>query len=248
MAKLPSLPTELIIQIYTYSATLRDAACLGSANKRLRSVWLENTNPIAEVILKPQFLLRSYDSAVDLAILEEAAVHDVQYPQTMTEFPIRLYLHRLLRNASLAASAVNAWVAHMDATDYTNEEDFGPAHASYYLMRKILFAHQHPDPELHQAIFLTLQASSKGVLTMLDELACFLLSSFADDDERLRHGIPKAREDWTEEDEMEHEMGSSINVEQWEYVGDVLDVAMRDRFHGRNTLKEVIINGKQERN
>jgi hypothetical protein len=356
MTTLLSLPNELIIHIYTHAPTLQAAACLSAVNKRLRSVWLENTNLIAEAILKRQ--IPAYDDAVDVAILG-ADIYNSPKSPSKNDYPLHLYVDRLLRNADLAASATNAWAADrgtLSAEDLATLHPYdlsdASQHASYYLLRKIVVAYQHPvaqlrremlttlratskdqvltytkllnsmmgffgsDPEsrqsgifkgeeeeeeeeeegdenqtsgaelvgshaqeeewrnvrsvlyaavrdknadgtrrldkklfegmhdLHEALFSTLQASSQETLNLNNDFAGFLLWSSNAEDERLRHGISKDRAEWTESDEMEDEMhGGAINVTHWEYAGDVVDVADRERIHGRHTLKEFIVNG-----
>jgi hypothetical protein len=345
MTTLLSLPNELIIHIYTHAPTLQAAACLSAVNRRLRSVWLENTNQIAEPILRRQ--IPAYDEAVDVAILE-AEIYDSPHSPAKNDYPLHLYVNRLLNNASLASSATNAWTVDRGTLSAESLEILHPydlsdnsQHASYYLLRKGVLAHQHPvaqlrrdilstlrvasedqvlmhtklidsmmgsfgtnpdrcrhrilaDEEdedctsggdsigshakkewrhvrsvlyaavrdknaggtrkldkklfkgmhdLHEALFLTLQASSKENLTLNDDFAGFLLGSFNAEDERLRQGITKDRAEWTESDEMEDEMNGPVNVVQWEYAGDIVDIALRERIRGGHTLKEFIVNG-----
>jgi hypothetical protein len=242
MTTLLSLPNELIIHIYTHAPTLQAAGCLSAVNRRLRSVWLENTNLIAETILRRQ--IPAYDEAVDVAILE-AEIYDSPHSPAKNDYPLHLYVNRLLNNASLASSAVTTWMA--DGTDEPYPEE-SQAHSSYYLMRKLLFEYDHPNAELRQEIFLLLGSSSFKVLDLHDSFTCFLLGSFCSDEERRRQGTPKDRAEWTESDEMEDEMGGIVNVERWEYARGVLEVARDGKLHGGDMLKDFFIDRTPRQN
>jgi hypothetical protein len=242
MTTLLSLPNELIIHIYTHAPTLQAAACLSAVNRRLRSVWLENTNQIAEPILRRQ--IPAYDEAVDVAILE-AEIYDSPHSPAKNDYPLHLYVNRLLNNASLASSAVTAWVA--DARDEPYPEE-SQAHSSYYLMRKLRFEYDHPHAELRQEIFLLLETSSYKVLDLHDTFTGFLLGPNCSDEERRRQGTHKDQGEWTESDEMEYEMGGTVNVERWEYARGVLEVAREGKRDGVDMLKDFFIDRTPRQN
>lgn len=243
MAAFLSLPNELILEVYTRTSTLKCAARLSSTNKWLRSIWLENDIRITEGILRPH--IPSYEDAEELAILEETVINNIQLSRAKSRIPICFYVRRLVHNASLASSAATAWtrwLAGLPAHNYRHQRNYTSLYASYYLMRKILLAHQYPESQLHQALFSTLHAASRDAVLTHTEFSSFLLGYFGDEIESQRHGIFKNEEDWTEEDEMEHEMGSNVIVEEWGYVGDVLHAAMLDKVHGYQKLEGQLFN------
>lgn len=246
MAAFLSLPSELILDIYTRISTLDCAARLSSTNKRLRSVWLENDSRIAEAILRPR--VPSYEDAVELAILE-TLINETQLSGVKKQTSVCFYVRRLLHNASLASSATTAWtrwLADVPTHDHRHQTTYTSLHASYYLMRKILLAHQHPESRLHKTLFSILRALSRDTALMYSEFNDFLLGPFGDEIESEQHGIFKNEEYWTEEEEMEYEMGSHVVVEEWKYVGDVLDAAMLDKVHGYQKLEGQLFKYTQE--
>ena len=249
MVDLLSLPNELILQTYTKIADVNDAVCLSSANKRLRLVWLENENQIADAILRQQ--IPSYEDAVELAILEETFMNNRQISRVKGQIPIRFYIRRLLHIASLASGAVTAWtrwVASLTANNFRHSRNYISPHASYYLMRKIVLALQHPEAQLRQELYTTLHTASCDAVLTHTELNSFLLGYFSHEPESQQHGIFKSEEDWTEEDEMEHEMGSNVVVEHWNHASDILHAAMQDKVHGYQNLEGQLFNNIQEQN
>lgn len=249
MAALLSLPNELILDIYTSMPDLESAARLSSVNKRLRNIWLENDNQIADAILRPQ--IPDYEDAVELAILEETVGNDAQLSHVKGQIPTRFYLRRLLTNANLASSAVTAWthwMANLTADNYRHHMSYTSPYASYYLMRKIVLAHQHPEARLQQALYATLRTESYDAVLTHSGLNEFLTGRFDHDIESERHGIFKSEEDWTEEEEMMHEMNYSVLEEEWNYVSDVLHAAMQEKVHGYQNLKGKLFNGIQVQN
>ena len=247
MANLLSLPNEMLICIYTYNPTIESAVSLSSVNMRLRSVWLKHADHIAEIVLRRQ--IPAYQDAVDLAILEEHLTDRTRFAlPAIDQVPVHLYLPRLLHNASLASSATSAWSAYIG--------DLGPdvcearlrfisPHAAYYLMRKIVFSHRWGSKLLDCHLYSTFETLSKDALMSIDDFLCFLTSSDADYDERLKHGIPKPEEDWIEEDEWKDEENGHVNTEDWEYLDDVWDAAISYKFHGGVKLKEMLCGGTE---
>jgi hypothetical protein len=249
MATLLSLPNEILICIYVYSTTIQSAVSLSGVNRRLRSVWFKHANHIAETILKTQ--IPAYQDAVELAILEEPLIDKPRLAlPTINQVPVPLYLPRLLQNAGLASSATSAWSAY--ARDF--EPDTVPArslriispHAAYYLMRKVILSHRWRSQWLDGHIYSALDALSKDAVVSIDEFSCFLTSNYADYDERLKHGILKPEEDWTEADEWKEEENGYVNAEDWEYLDVVWDATISYKFHGGVKLKEMLCNGTEE--
>lgn len=243
MAKFLSLPNEMLICIFIHSSTIESAVFLSSVNRRLQSVWLKHSNHIAEVVLRRQ--IPEYQDAVDLAILEEPLIDKTQLTlPTMYQVPVRLYLPRLLRNAGLASSATAAWLAYVEdlGSDSPQAESLHVVspHAAYYLMRKVVLSHQWRSKRLDRHLYSTFEALSKDAMLSIDDFLCFLTSTYADYDERLKHGIPKPKEAWTEADEWKDEEDGHVNMEDWEYLDDVWDAAFSDKFHGGAKLKEIL--------
>jgi hypothetical protein len=77
-------------------------------------------------------------------------------------------------------------------------------------------------------------------MLFIDDFLCFLTSNHADYDERLKHGIPKPEQAWTEADQWKDEEDGHVNTEDWEYLDDVWDAAFSHKFHGGAKLKEIL--------
>jgi len=165
------------------------------------------------------------------------------------QVPVRLYLPRLLHNASLASSATSAWSTYVgdlgpDSCEARSLDIMSP-HASYYLMRKVVFSHQWRNKLLDRHLYSTFDALSNDAMISIDDFLCFLTSSYADYDERLKHGIPKPAEDWTEEDKWKDEENRHVVTEDWEYLDDIWDAAISHKFHGSVKLKQMLCDGTE---
>ncbi|KAM0707813.1 hypothetical protein Q7P35_004462 [Cladosporium inversicolor] len=249
MAKLLSLPNEMLIYIYPYSCTIETAVSLSSVNRRLYSVWHKHADHIAEIILRRQ--TPASQDAVDLAILEEHLIDRTRFAlPAIDQVPVRLYLLRLLHNASLASSATSAWSAYVEdlAPDSCKARSLRiiSPHAAYYLMRKVVFSHQWRSKLLDRHLYSTFDALSNDAMISIDDFLCFLTSSYADYDERFKHGIHKPEEDWTEEDKWKDEENRRVVTEDWEYLDDVWDAAIFYKFHGGVKLKEMLCDGTEQ--
>jgi hypothetical protein len=228
MATLLSLPNELIINIYNYSPTLHAASCLSRTNERLHAVWLENINQITETILNLR--LPAFEDALDLAILEENVASTPHYPG-----PVVPYLARVLCNADLAFSASTAFSTNWDGA--SNRAPLTSIHASYYLIRKIVFARQQANARLQEELYVTLCDSGYKARCRHGDLTTFLLRD-ADEDERRRHGISKNRDEWTRGEDMRNEIdGTRINVEEWDHVGDAMNASIPDWPDSRKRVR-----------
>jgi hypothetical protein len=238
MTGLLSLSNELLIQVFASSLTIETAVCISGTHSRLRSIWLGHTSQIVTGILKPQ--IPAYDTAVDLAILEETLCSDAQLSSLPTKHhPVRLCLRRLLYNADLASSAATAWaawIAELPADNYRRSLKFSSLHSSYYLIRKLVLAFRFPQAQLQNALYSTLRASSQDVLRTHDELCTYLCGRWADDVERTRHGIPKDEKDWTAAEGLD----VVVNVDEWEYANEVVGDAFINHISGTETLKHEI--------
>lgn len=238
MANLLSLSTELLVLIYSSSPTIEIAALLSSTNQRLRAVWLEHGGIIIANILEPQ--IPASKDAVELAILEGTWTHNTH---PVNPIPLRLCLSRLLHNADLALSATTEWDEHkvclsnhlkrFPPRTYTSKQ------ASYYLARKLLLARQRPEsrrsllPPLHK----TLVTASIETLHTHDDLLAFLTMNAATHEERLRHGIPKPKEEWSLYDVYDDVQDAPIIRDEWEWVRNVLETAMMDKLKEKNDLE-----------
>lgn len=118
-----------------------NSLCLSSVNRRLRSLWLNHTNHVAEAILRRQ--IPAYQDAVELVVLEETLIYKTRLAlPTTNQVPVRLYLSQVLRNASLASSATAAWAACEGGPEpdrYQAKSVHNSPQAVYFLMRKIVF-------------------------------------------------------------------------------------------------------------
>jgi hypothetical protein len=238
MANLLSLSVELLVLIYSSSATIQTAALFSGTNQRLRAVWLEHGDIIIASILEPQ--TPAYKDAVGLAILEETWTHDTHPANSI---PVRLCLSRLLRNADLASSATTQWDKHekrlnnyirtTPARTYTSKQ------ASYYLARKLLLARQRPESRtlLLSPLHQTLVTSSIETLHTHDDLLAFLTMNGSTHEERLRHDIPKPKEEWSLYDVYDDVQDAPIIRDEWDWVRNVVETALMDKLEGKNDLE-----------
>jgi hypothetical protein len=243
MASLLSLPTELIVDIYTH-ATLQSAASLSAVSKRLHDIWLENTDYIVESTIRQ---LPAWEDAVELALLDQTWSESDPLPvPTGRKPPIQLYGRFLLRLALWASVAIAEWDIHIaerypEDDDESPEEDRDPdspytsPYASFYLIHKIIFACDYPDhAQLHDSIRLAVDAcltfSSVSVHELFSE---FLLHGCRDDHDELRlypwrsrGGRPsrvRPSDDEDEEKNWNWRNGMRIETEEWNAVGEVLE-------------------------
>jgi hypothetical protein len=140
----------------------------------------------------------AYELAVDLALAEERLEgHSTAF--TTANPPIE----RLLSNHDLAKSAATAfqdWLDNQRATSYRRKITFACPYTAYYLVRKLALAYRHPQAQLQISLLDTLKTSSSETLHTNAELMVFL-GGQAEEDERIKHGMPMPREDWPIEEE-----------------------------------------------
>lgn len=243
MADLLSLPNELLTNIYTHIATLQSAACLSAANKRMYAIWLRDTDRIADCIVRRQ--IPAHERAIELAILEETWSEDNTPPLPIdNKPPIRLYGRRLLRIADYASVAIAEWDRQLDECppdddlenrrpcSVTNERS---PYAAFYLIRKIIFSLGYPDhAQLQNSIKLAIDAnSSHSEISTHFILSEFLLNACPDYCELQNRTLrregkdtigPRTGEDDESEDEMEDEIGMTIDDQQWCHVENTLGI------------------------
>lgn len=238
MANLLSLSAELLVLINSSSPTIETVAILSGTSQRLRDVWLEHGDVIIAKILEPQ--IPAYKDAVDLATLEETWANNTR---PVNPIPVRLCLYRLLHNADLASSANTEWDEHeVSSNNYlkrSSPTSYTPKHSSYFLARKLLLAREHPEsrasllPPLHKAL---VTASIETLHTHADFLA-FLTMNGSTHEERLRHGIPKPKEEWSLYDVYDDAQDAPIIRDEWDWVRNVVETAMMDKLKGKNDLE-----------
>jgi hypothetical protein len=231
-----SLSTELLLLTHSSCPIIQAAALFSGTSQRLRAVWLEHGHHIVASILKPY--IPAYEDAVHLTILENTWT-DNSHPVN----PVRIYLclPRLLHNADLAASATAAWDAHLRRTRYRKRiplRTYASKQTSYDLARKLVLARKHPESKalLLPALLNTLVTSSTETLHTHQDLIDFLTFNDSTHEERLRHGISKPEEEWGLYDVYDDVQDVPIIRDEWEWVRDVVEVAMKDRLKYHHIL------------
>lgn len=237
MAALLALPNELILCIYAKCPTLYTAASLATANKRLYSVWRENTDHIAEAILRPQIPV--YDAAVELAIFEETcAKGNPQLSPTKSRPSIQFYCKRLFRIADNAANTA-AWINTeiFRAIECGWRVDRAPAsvHASYYFLRKILLGREFSDSRIHDAIRRAICAALEEEICIHEEVSNFLRSDAAYYNTVIHDTIEveklRLRGNGTSEDLLGDHMRTYLKIDEWEYIRGFLSLWPEWRAH-----------------
>lgn len=237
MAAWPALPNELILCIYGECPTLFSAASLSVVDKRLYSVWCENTDHIAEAILRPQIPV--YDAAVELAIFEETCIKgNPQLSPTKSRPLIQFYSKRLFRiadNASNTATWINTEIFRAVEGGWRVDRAPASVHASYYFLRKILLGREFSDPGLHETIRLAICAASEEEICIHEEVSNFLRSDAAYYNTVIHDKIEaeklRLRGDGTSEDLMDDKMRTYIKIDEWEYIQGFLSSRSEWRAH-----------------
>ena len=238
MANLLSLSAELLVLIYSSSPTIQTAALFSGTSQRLRAIWLEHGDIIIASVLEPQ--TPAYKDAVELAILEETWTHDTH---PVNPIPVRLCLSSLLHNADLALSATTEWDKHeICLNNYiqtTPPRTYTSKQASYYLARKLLLARQRHESRVLTLppLFKTLITSSIETLHTHDDLLAFLTLNDSTHEERLRHDIPKPKEEWSLYDVYDDVQDAPIIRDEWDWVRNVVETALMDKLKGKNDLE-----------
>jgi hypothetical protein len=224
MTALLALPNELILWIYASCRTLSTATSLAVANKQLYSIWLENTDYIAEVILQSQ--IPAYEAAVEVAIFEETcAKGNPQLSPTKSRPSIRFYCKRLLRtadNASNTATWINTEIFRAIEGGWRVDRAPASVHASYYFLRKILLGREFSNPGLHESIRLAIRAASKAEICIYEEVSNFLRSDAAYYNTVIHDTKLRLRGYRTSEDLMDDKMRTYIKIDEWEYIRGIL--------------------------
>ena len=276
MPGLLSLSNELLIGIYSAAPTLESAVSLSDTNRRLRAVWLEHSNHLIASILS--VTIPAYEDALYLAVKEEtwassgsSDTQSAQYrirpasPTTPTTVPARLCLRRLMQNANLASSAADAWRLHEVEVDLDSrsgsifsrhasiltETPHATVEASYYMMRKLLFARRHPEARTLPALYAHLTTLPHSALRLHAHFAEWLRGHDTPYEVKRPHGIIKPKEQWTEDEQWEAEefCYRDVHWDDWEWVNDVLDLFQMSRHghYGPADLKSLMFEDSADR-
>ncbi|KAM0695550.1 hypothetical protein Q7P36_005910 [Cladosporium allicinum] len=272
MVGLLSLSNELLIDIYCAAPTLESAVSLSNTNRRLRAVWLEHSNHLIASILSAT--TPAYEDALDLAVMEEtwassgsSDTQSAQYrlrpasPTTPTTVPARLCLRRLLRNAQLASSVANAWRVHdLDRRSGSifsrhgsilTDNPYASVEASYYMMRKLLFARRHPEAQTMPALYAHLCALPHSAIRLHADFAEWLRDHDTPYEVKQPHGIIKPKEQWTEDEKWEADEFCHLHVhwDDWEWVNDILDLFQMSHHghYGPADLKSLMFEDPADR-
>jgi hypothetical protein len=119
--------------------------------------------------------------------------------------------------------------------------------ASYYLARKVVLARKHPESRalLLPALLNALVTSSTEALNTHRDLVDYLTSNESTHEERLRHDIPKPEEEWTLYDAYDDVRDAPIIRGEWEWVRDVVEIAVKDRLEGNNDLEAFMLDNRR---
>lgn len=222
MPKLHDLSTELLLQVFIASPSVKTAIQPSGANKRLRDIWLQHTTFIVDGIINST--IPAADDAVALALLEVRLRNPGFCIGAADELrpPLWLWIPVLERNAELCASAHDAcsvyvWYSSPERTPdyYTSSPE------AYYVLCRVMLAWEFP--HLRKGIHKELQAASDARLHACKRLYWYL-GSYASKQEAARHGFPYAL--WLDDEDSDPDdptYGDPRN--KWEYMGGVIHFA-----------------------
>jgi hypothetical protein len=237
MAALEKLPNELIGLVFASAPDLQTAVSLSAANRWLRGIWLQGAERFAFEIRVSNVI--AYDQAVDLAIAEERLEGQSgrlgDSAALTANPPIQYYAARLLRNDELAKSAAAAfytWLDNQRPSCYRRQLSFNCLHTAYYMLRKLVLAYRYPQAGFQSSLLETLRTSSMVTHQTRAELSLFL-GGQAEEEERIKHGMPMPREDWP----MEEEYADSVDLPEWKYAGEVAHCAFVDQVYALGKLE-----------
>ena len=226
MILLTSLPNELLLVVFGATPTIQTAVRLSCVNRRLRSIWLNNSDQIIAKNL--QFEIPSYEDAIALAV-DEARFSRSASSVTWLDNrrpPPHLLLPPLLRNAQLASSAcalMKDFIHNMPRENYRHTLNFTPFPSSYYTIRRFVLARNNP--QLHHILRLELEAAPTDALRTHDEL-CNFMCELMGEEEQTRQGLLKDEADMTIDDELY----ANAVKEEWKLASDTISVALHERL------------------
>lgn len=219
MPNLLNLSTELLVQIFTASPSVKTAIQLSSANRLLRDIWLQHTTFIVDDIIKST--VPAADDAVTLAILE-TRLRNPGFCVGSDEGsrpPLSLWIPVLERYAELCASAhdacsVHVWYSAPEKTPYY----YTSSPEAYYVLCRVMLAWEFP--HLRKPIQEELEAASDARLNECLKLYRYL-GTQASKQEAARHGFPY--EAWCEDEDSDpDDPAYGEPRDKWEYMGNVV--------------------------
>lgn len=222
MAKLTSLPRELLISLLEASPTVQDAARFSAVSKKTRAVWMSFGNQIANTILTPR--VPAYEEAVKLAVAQTRFVD----PSQMTSPAVWLWIPTLLQTHSLASSLCSKfqhWLDHLPRGNYRCSLSFTSLYKSYYTLRRLVFAYSNP-PYRGELLSELQAASIESVRTHYE--MCSFMYSWMDDDEQRRQLMLLAEQDMPSVDDVD----ASRMLPEWDFAFQSVDDALSAKLHG----------------
>ncbi|KAF2166024.1 hypothetical protein M409DRAFT_55374 [Zasmidium cellare ATCC 36951] len=236
MAAISDIPREVLILVYVLCPDIRTAVRLSLSCREYREVWLENCKHIAKTILESE--IPAYEDAAELAIAESryrnqdtinACASASNAPDRgdpgVAQAPVHLWLPCLLRNAGLATAVyteIEAWLMARPPDDPRWKVQFTPWPMSYYFVRQLALSYHLPT--LRPALISALETCSPDTLQTHQQMSSFMVE-WLSSEEQLRHGIPKADEERTLDDELK----DNFSQPDWEQAHDVMFEAWERR-------------------
>lgn len=223
MARLLSLPNEVLIKILIASPTTRTLLHLSRLDHRMRSIWLEHSHHI--VLAKYKAKIPHIDQAIALTLTEfqygELPL-DIRDCHTAPEAsPVHLCLPRVLRNAGLASSVCDAASKDnkLEKITWQTKDPRVEMLRAYYFVRHALLAYDHT--ELRPALISALKGMSEQMCDANDWMRFFMRSA-APKKLRHAHGVYERNPDaWNGSQRDPYEQPLRLTA-RWRAVGIVL--------------------------
>jgi hypothetical protein len=175
MTDLLSLPEETITQIYIFAGeNTRALVRLSAVNRRLRALWLQDSDHIITQSL--ELKAPGHRDAIALTLMEACCPMPVsgfhRVNASKDDLSLRLHPPGLMRNvglASMVCTKTSEW------QNSTYKEDFLPLEDlpnPYYLMRQLMVACHYPD--LRQQLRGKLETLSPAAIFAWNRIECYL--------------------------------------------------------------------------
>lgn len=179
MARLLSLPNEVLIKVFVASPTTRTLMNLSRINRRMRSIWLKHSHHI--ISLKYNAKIQHIDQAIALTLTEIQCGKlslDIGDCHTGPEASLlHLCLPQVLRNAGLASSVCDAASKDnkLEKITWQTRDPRVEMLRAYYLVRHALLAYDHT--ELRPALISALRGMSEKMCDANDWMRFFIRSA-----------------------------------------------------------------------
>jgi len=238
MASLLRLSNELLLLIFTVCPFIQTAVRLSGVSRRLHDIWCNNEEQIITAILEPD--IPAFKDTVDLAVTEARCLHPALSslrPGSLRPPPY-LWLRSLLRNAefaSIACTTQKEFLHRLPKDNYRFTFTFTSFSASYYMIRQLVLAYDHPT--LQPALRSKLEATSLDTLRTHYELN-WSMRECMDEKDQARQGILKDRKDWTIDDELY----ATVAKAEWDFAFDVLCEVVDRRIEQQGTSTQRLSN------